>query len=48
MLHLTGTATKCIELAQAKDAAVLAGMKLSKQQQAIVDASIKKLENVES
>jgi hypothetical protein len=48
MLHLTGTAKKCIELAQAKDAAVLMGMKLSKQQQQIADAGIKKLENVES
>jgi Rpp14/Pop5 family len=48
MLHLTGTAKKCIELTQAKDEAVLAGMKLNKQQQQIAEAGIKKLASVES
>jgi hypothetical protein len=48
MLHLTGTAKKCIELAKAKDTEVLAGMKLSKQQQTIAEEGRKKLENVES
>lgn len=47
MVHLTGTAKKCIELAQAKDTAVLAVMKLNKQQQILAEAGIRKLENVD-
>jgi hypothetical protein len=47
MLHLTGTAKKCIELAQAEDTAVLAAMKLNEQQQILAEAGRIKLENVE-
>jgi len=47
MLHLTGTARKCIELAQTEDTAVLTVMKLNNQQQILAEAGRKKLETVE-
>ena len=47
MLSLTGTAKKCVEFAQARDAFVLQDMKLTKQQQASVEAAKRRLQEVD-
>ena len=49
MVHLTGTAKGCVELARARDAAALGGgMKLSKQHDALLAAAEKRLQAVET
>ena len=48
MLHLTGTAKKCVELAQARDEEVLRDLKLNQQQEAVVAVARKRLDAVDT
>ncbi len=47
MIHLTGTARKCVELAQKRDEEILAVMKPNKQQSLVLEAALTRLKAVD-
>lgn len=48
MLHLTGTAKNCVEFAQTRDALILHDAKVTKQQQGVIEAAARRLQEVDT